>query len=600
MNWGRYSSWNRRQVLQSTGASAVGLIALSQPGLADEDDANVSVRFEDQQSDGESVVIAALQTDVEAELFIFESEGDRTLYKQMHLDPGTEFTDRTIDLDQPIPESQLISISIQPPEGDSSYDGARATVAVNEPLNSGGSKIERIEADPDAGFNWPYLLYTPSTSGSTEDDETESGNTDTRPLIVGNSPWRGPPSDSERRFESARRTLENGRLGAIADAVTSPALAALIPSRAEDGSYQNLRLSDPVFERLDLQVLAMVEDARKRLADQPYDIPEKFHVDGFSSNGRLFDKFTALHPERINAISAGGNGIVVLPLEKLAEDIPTTGDPSTETLPWPIGVSNLPELTGNEFNKEAWFDTSQFWYIGAEDQDPDNPGKYVHKLYKGTGEIDKRISEIFGALQVDDRFRTSQAIFDHIGAPAEFTAYEGAGHEITREMGQDIIGFHRRQKHEEFGPQFTRRVEWPNGPITVDETLRITVSYENLGANEATATPTLLVDGETVETTEVRVASGQVEQIVFEYTFNSSGEYTISVDGYKTETLEVAEDESTTETLRDDATKTPTEDSSMNTKESTSEGAPGFGIVPAIVALGGISYLVKRRLIGND
>lgn len=99
------------------------------------------------------------------------------------------------------------------------------------------------------------------------------------------------------------------------------------------------------------------------------------------------------------------------------------------------------------------------------------------------------IAEFFGSLQVDDRFETSRAIFEHLGASAVFTAYEGAGHEITGDMIEDTMEFHRRQKHEAFGPQFARTVEWPGGPLTVGETLTVAVSYENLGATGATATP---------------------------------------------------------------------------------------------------------------
>jgi hypothetical protein len=558
----------------------------------------VSVRFEDQESDGSSVVIESLYTEVEAEVIVFHSEGDQQPYKVLNIEGGAEFSDRTVELDEPIPETQLISISIQPPEGGYSYGGDRATVAVGEPLNASDSEdsesgFELVEADSDAGFDWPYLLYTPSISESAESDEAGSDSTETRPLVVGNSPWRGVPSETERRLESGRGHIENGRLSAIASELNSPGLVALIPSRAEDGSYQNLSLSGADFDRLDLQLLAMIEDARERLAEQPYDVPEKFHADGFSSNGRFFDKFTALHPERINASSAGGNGIVVLPFEELGEDIPTAGDPNTTTLPWPVGVGTLPELIGDEFDRDTWLETNQFWYIGAEDQDPENPGEYLHKLYRGPGEIDDLISEIFGSLQVDDRFRTSQAIFEQAGAAAEFTAYEGAGHEVTGEMIEDILEFHRRHKHEEFGPQFSRTIEWPDGPVTVDETLSIAASYENLGATESTATATLLVDGETVETTEVGVASGEAERVEFDYSFGSPGEYTVSVDESASESFQVTAAEGDA----DGSTETEATDSSS--PESTAVDQPGFTLAQAITAVGGISYLIKRRMFDN-
>jgi len=591
------SSWDRRQVLKLAGISTVGTLTLAQAGAIAQEDANVSVRFNDQESDGSSVIVESLYTEVEAEVIIFHSEGDRQRYKVLNVEAETEFSNRTIELDDPIPETQLISISIQPPEGGYSYGGARATVAVDEPLNepdSSGteSRVELIEADPDAGFNWPYMLYTPGTSDST----TESDSADTRPLVVGNSPWRGVPSETEKRRESGQSHIESGRVNAIAAELQSPALVALIPSRTEDGSDVNLTLSGSNPPRLDLQVLAMIEDARARFSDQPFDVPEKFHAEGFSSNGRFYDKFTALHPERINAFSAGGNGIVVLPFEELSEDIPTAGNPSITTLPWSVGVGDLSKLIGTEFNREAWLETNQFWYIGADDQDPENPGEYIHKRYRGSGEFDNLISEVFGSLQVDDRFRTSQAILEQVGASAEFTAYDGAGHEVTREMGDDIVEFHRRQKHEEFGPKFSRTVEWPSRRFTVDETLTITVSYENLGATQTTASSTLLVDGETADTVEVGVAPGESESIELEYSFTSPGEYTVSVDEIKSESFEVTGSGGDPDASED---TNSTDDSSTQDGTTTAE-QPGFSIVQALTALGGISYLLKRRGFDNS
>lgn len=600
---GPTSVWNRRQVLKLAGISTVGTAALSQTSAVAQEDANVSVQFNDQESDGSTVVVESLYTEVEAEVIIFHSEGDRQRYKVLNVEAGTEFSNRTIELDKPIPETQLISISIQPPEGAYSYGGARATVAVGEPLGSDTPQIELIEADPDAGFNWPYLLYIPPTSASADSAEPGADNTETRPLIVGNSPARGLPSETERRLDSGRRTAESGKLNAIASELNSPGVVALIPSRTEDNTYQNISLSDSGFDRLDLQVLSMVEDARERLADEPYDVPEKFHADGFSSNGRFFDKLSALHPQRVNAISAGGNGIIVLPLEELNDDIPTAGEPSTTTLPWPVGIANLQELIGEEFNKEAWLETNRFWYIGAQDQDPGNPGEYLHKLYKGSGEIDNLISEVFGSLQVDDRFRTSQAILEQVGAAAEFTAYEGAGHEVTPEMTEDLVEFHRRHKNEEFGPQFSRTAEWPNGPFTVGERLTITVSYENIGVTDATGSATLLVDGESVDTSEVGVASGEVGRTVLEYEFTSPGEHTVSVEGVASESFEVTTaDGNTASSEETEPSDDSTDDSSENSTqaESTSVNQPGFGLIQAITAVGGIGYLLKRRTSENS
>jgi hypothetical protein len=586
------SNWKRRGVLKATAVATTGGLALGPTTAAAQEDANVSVTFSDQESDGTSVVIASLRTDVDAEVIVFESEGDRTRYRVLEVDAGTEFTDRTVELDTPIPESQLISVSVQPPEGSFSYGGARATVAVGESLTEArfGERIELVEADSEAGFNWPYLLRTPETPDAGGDGANADG-TETRPLVVGNSPWRGVPSETERRLDSGLRHLKNGRLDTITTELNAPGLVALLPARTEDGSYDNIRLSESGFDRLDRQLLAMVADARERLAEQPYDVPEKLHVEGFSNNGRFFDQFAILHPERVNALSAGGNGVVVLPFAELTDEVPTAGEPSTTTVRWPVGVADLPELVGAEFDREAWLETDQYWYIGAEDQGPDDPEGYVHKLYRGSGYPDDLIQEIFGSVQVDDRFRTSQAIFEQVGASATFTAYDGAGHEVTEEMTADVTEFHRQQKHEEFGPQFARTVAWPDGTVAVDEPISVRATYENLGATDATTTATLVVDGEPRSTREVDVAPGESEPVEFELSFDAPGEYPVSLDGTDTASIEVASAETETDT----ADGSGTTDGASTEAGTTATEQPGFGLIHALAAAGGAGYFLGRR-----
>ena len=160
-------------------------------------------------------------------------------------------------------------------------------------------------------------------------------------------------------------------------------------------------------------------------------------------------------------------------------------------------------------------------------------------------------------------------------------------------MIEDVMEFHRRHKHEEFGPQFARSIEWPNGPITTGETVRIAASYENLGATETSTTATLLVDGESVDTIDVTVAPGDSERVAFEYSFESPGDYTVSVDEAASESLEVAAEETATEAATDTDSAA---DSSSPQAESTAVDQPGFGVLQAVTALSGLSYVIKKRL----
>lgn len=586
-------SLKRRQVIQMSGISAAGAVAFSQAGLAQESDANVFVSFSDQESDGQSIVIDSLETDVEAELLIFESEGDRSMYKRMDLDTGTEFTNRRVELDNPIPETQLISISVQPPEGSSSYGGARATVTIGETTPESGFGTEpgtqRIDANPEAGFHSPYFLYTPETP----DSATESVNdSQTRPLLVQIMPW----GDFEERVESARDAIQGGVMRA--DVMNCPALVAPLPNGPESGfrSPEEPQDIDPRHERVDLQLLAMIEDAKSRLNGGTFTVADQFHFAGGSSSGYFIDAFAALHPEHVEVFSSGANGFAFLPLEKLTEDIPTHGDPDHETTPWPIGAGNLDERIGEEFNRKAWMKIDQFRWIGAEDQDPENPDEYIHKAFRGSDEIDELIEDIFGTLQVDHRFETSRKIYDHLGVPATFTVFEGVGHVPDGEHFGQIFDHHQEKIVENY--EVVHLVpQTPADEVRVGEAVTVTVTAENATAVASTTTAALAVNGTEVDSTEIQVDADSTDIIELDATLEETGEFTLSVNGAAVGDPIVVTGERT-ETSTEDSTTNETrssESSNAEPEETSTEEAPGFGIIHSIAALGGIIYLVKRR-----
>lgn len=389
---------------------------------------------------------------VEEDLDIYAEVGEATA---LTISTEVEVTDNllTVLCEASVNNPQLSGLEIR---------GNQAPIRVDESVDDFEpveSTLELIDADPDAGFHFPYFLYIPGISTPADGPNYA----DTRPLFVGFSPWAGETSEREERLDSGRSDIEGGRQRFIVEELEVPSIVALLPGGADDGSFRNLdhnslQVTDPPTERLDLQLLAMVEDARDRLADQPYDVPEKFHLDGYSSRGRWASQFTMLHPERVNAISGGGNGTATIPNEELDEDIPTIGEPEMDRLPWAVGVSDLDDLIGTDFDREAWLDVNQFRYIGAEDQgDPDeldHPSEYVHSpSYRHFGEERQQLLiDIFGWKQVDERFETARAIYENVGAPAEFKIYEGIGHEVTPEIAEDIIEFHREQIQAEFGP----------------------------------------------------------------------------------------------------------------------------------------------------
>lgn len=400
------------------------------------------------------------------------------------------------------------------------------------------SNVEKITENPDGGFHFPYYLYTPAADQVTNSGNGTLDNINPRPLIVGFRTW-GSRSEREERIADARDDLlRDSKIRTIADELHTPAMIIPLPSSTNDGKFEllnrdSLRISEPPYERLDLQIFSMVNDAKQRLADQPYDIADKVHLDGFSNNDRLCDQLSILHPERITAVTGGGDGFHTIPKSKYEGEIPVQNEPETTTLEWPVGTAGLDDLIGKEFNKEAWLNTAVYYYIGAEDQGNNDESnlrnEYIHaKSYSSFGKKRQQLLvDIFGWDQVDERFETSRQIFETVGADARFKIYSGVGHSISDEMEADIIQFHRQQM----------------------------ISDPSVDNAQSSATR-VGNDSESAETS----ASENNEQ-----------------------------SSNTTENTNSTSSK----ESSAETPGSTNKTQPGFGLIQTIATLAGLGYLIR-------
>ncbi|MFC7325977.1 hypothetical protein ACFQMF_15535 [Halorubrum rutilum] len=338
--------------------------------------------------------------------------------------------------------------------------------------------FELISADSEAGFRFPYFLYTPPAETVQNSGDQVLDSIETRPLVVG-VVLRAGTEPRDQQIADGRAEIQSGRGRAIADELNTPAVVALLPSSPPDGSFElldqnSLRNAEPPYDRLDQQLLAMIDDARSRLNDEPYTVADTVQLYGFSNSGRFNDQFTILHPDRVNAVSSGGNGFATIPQAQLDEAIPVRTDPDTTTLPWPVGTADLAELTGTAFKKQAWLDIDQYRYIGGEDQgNPDKSdldNEYIHaKSYNAWGDRRQQLLvDVFGWEQVDERFATSRDIFENVGAAAEFSVYDGVGHETPPSVTNDILAFHRQQMIDEF-ESVVARYSGDDGEVTAND-----------------------------------------------------------------------------------------------------------------------------------
>lgn len=288
-----------------------------------------------------------------------------------------------------------------------------------------------VEAQPDKGFHYPYLLVTPAAA--------PGGIPSSAAMLLVEPNNTGKVSDDFIVHLSAARDLAQHAIGGyVARELGLPLLVPVFPRPEKQWELythqldrDTLLVADGLLARLDLQVVAMIDDARARLAAQGWKLPEKVLLTGFSASGSFVNRFTALHPARVQAVAAGGlNGNLILPLATLGG----------RELPYPLGVADMTTVAGHAFDAASWRKVPQFLYMGALD---DNDAVQYDDGY--TAAEKAIVDAVIGAKMQPDRWEHCQRIYREAGASVEFHTFEGVGHFTDRRVNEEIRDFFRRQ-----------------------------------------------------------------------------------------------------------------------------------------------------------
>ncbi|MBN1903529.1 MAG: Ig-like domain-containing protein [Deltaproteobacteria bacterium] len=188
-----------------------------------------------------------------------------------------------------------------------------------------------IEGNPGRGFHWQYLLYIPE-------------NLRKRTVIMVEPNNSGTVSDDMDIHRAMANTLVQ-RNADLTSTLNVPVLVPVFPRPEKDellGTYTHaldentLRATAYIdgksIARLDLQLIAMIEDARERLESRGHTVAEKVFMMGFSASGAFTSRFTAIHPDMIMAAAPGSPGGWPIAPVTTWEGIPYR---------YPIGLSNF-------------------------------------------------------------------------------------------------------------------------------------------------------------------------------------------------------------------------------------------------------------------
>lgn len=274
-------------------------------------------------------------------------------------------------------------------------------------------EVQHFPADSTAGYYADYYLYVSPRAK----ERARAGKTVTILVQPNNS---GTNSDDpgvhqkDAWWTGFERKIIADDLGVVllVPAFLRPAVDWKIYTHALDRDVLTTKRSD--LARLDLQLIAMIETARRNLLNDRISTDEKIFLQGFSASGMFANRFTVLHPDRVKAVTVGSpGGWPVAPLSVW----------KGQTLPYPMGVADLEELTGAPFDSTAYKAVVQLIYLGTLD---DNDSVDFRDGWDE--EAADQIDLLFGKDPLS-RWDDSRLTYETAGANAQFLLIEGAGHD---------------------------------------------------------------------------------------------------------------------------------------------------------------------------
>jgi len=283
-----------------------------------------------------------------------------------------------------------------------------------------------ISANPGAGFNYPYFLFIPAECNKRSESYllVESNNTG----FVNDSLWV--------HEKAARLQAQSGPLGnQLSRQLHMPFLVPVFPRPGKHGKVfthmldrDAMLIKNGSMKRLDLQLLAMIMDAKEKLKKAGYMLRDQILMSGYSTSGVFANRFACLHAEWIKAYSAGGiNGLLMMPYAKW----------NTKELDYPIGTADLKKITGEEFHFDAFTQIDQFLYMGDQDR---NDAVLNEDAYS---EKERQIVfTLFGKNMQPDRWFACQLQYKIATHNAQFRTYSGVGHELNPDVMRELIKFY--------------------------------------------------------------------------------------------------------------------------------------------------------------
>ena len=300
-------------------------------------------------------------------------------------------------------------------------------IAETENLDLSKGLTARVPANPAAGFSFPYYLFVPQEMDSS------------KPVHLLVEPCNtGTTSDDFEHHDSKAKSLalkKSSHANRIARRLGVPLLVPVFPRPGGERwriythalDRDTFLITDGDLRRIDLQLIKMITHAQQLLQHNNVKVNEKVFMNGFSASETFTNRFAVLHPKVVRAVATGGvNCIPTCPTDQW----------KGTTMRYPVGIADIKEIAGIDFDEVAYKRVSQYIYMGALDNNDTVPYRDAYD------EVDaKLVKRLIGAEMMPDWWDVSQSIYRALGIPAQFFTYENTRHEIKDEIIDDIVAF---------------------------------------------------------------------------------------------------------------------------------------------------------------
>ncbi len=287
--------------------------------------------------------------------------------------------------------------------------------------------VIKIDPNPGLGFNFPYYLRIPKGVNQNEIQYllVETNNTGVNDTLLFH--------EKEAYLQTTRNSLGSS----LCRELKIPFLMPVFPRPAKDWKIYThafdrdaAMLKEGEMKRLDLQLIAMIKNAKSELKKYGITIKEKFLMNGFSASGTFANRFTLIHPTLVAGTACGGiNAMPVLSIAKLDQT----------KLKYPIGVSDFEQLFAAKFNLEEYRKVPQFIYMGQHDTND------AVLFDDGYSESEREIIfRLLGKTLVPGRFRKCESIYIQNKTNSYFKVYPGIGHETDKLVFTEVVAFFKK------------------------------------------------------------------------------------------------------------------------------------------------------------